>query len=176
MRRSFVLFLALMLCVPLFIAACGGGGRGIGDGVSTGSDYNSLDTPVAIPDNNFAGVTSYINVSGFAGTIFDITVDLYIDHTWDDDLTIYLLSPEGTPITLANEVGGAGENFHYTTFDELASVGIWAGSAPFTGSYLPEDPLSGLYGEDPNGTWELTVVDAYSSDTGVLRGWGLNIF
>jgi len=177
MKRSFVLFLALMLCVPLFIAACGGGGGGgIGDGVSTGSDYNSSDTPVAIPDNNLAGVTSYINVSGFAGTIFDITVDLYIDHTWDADLIIDLLSPEGTLIILADQVVGAGENFHYTTFDELASEHIWTGFAPFTGSYRPEDSLSMLYGEDPNGTWELTVVDTFPEDTGVLRGWGLNIY
>jgi subtilisin-like proprotein convertase family protein len=103
-------------------------------------------------------------------------VDLYIDHTRDDDLIIEILSPQGTSILLAIWEGSDGDNFHYTTFDELASVDIWAGSAPFTGSYRPEQSLSWLYGEDPNGTWELTVTDDWPSETGVLRGWGLNIY
>jgi subtilisin-like proprotein convertase family protein len=174
MNRFFVLMLSMALCIPLSMAACGGGGGG-GGTEGTNSEYNSADTPQNIPDNNLTGVTSQINIAGIAGTIAKVTVDVYITHTYDEDLVIDLLSPEGTLLTLAFWAGTDGDDFYFTRFDDAASEFVWAGSAPFNGSYRPEDPLSALNGEDPNGTWELTVVDDAVDDTGTLRSWGLNI-
>jgi hypothetical protein len=39
----------------------------------------------------------------------------------------------------------------------------------------PEEPLAAFDGEDPNGTWTLTVSDDGDSDGGELRSWRLDI-
>src|SRR5262249_47526236 len=38
-----------------------------------------------------------------------------------------------------------------------------------------EGALSAFLGEDPNGTWTLTVVDDSAGNTGTLRGWSLRV-
>jgi subtilisin-like proprotein convertase family protein len=174
MKRISVLILVAALAVPFAIAACGGGGGGGGGGTVT-SEYVSSDTPINIPDNNLSGIISYINVSGIAGTIAKVTVDVNITHSFDWDLGIILISPEGTVVDLAYSAGGDGNNFDNTRFDDDASQSIQVGSAPFAGSYIPLEPLHNLDGEDPNGTWSLVVFDDVSDDTGTLNSWGLNI-
>jgi subtilisin-like proprotein convertase family protein len=176
MKRISVLILVAALAVPFAIAACGGGGGGGGGGGSVNSEYVSTDTPISIPDNDVVtGAVSQINVSGIAGTIAKVTVDVNIKHTWDDDLTIWLESPEGTLVNLAFWAGGDGNNFNNTRFDDDASTAIADGSAPFDGSYIPEEALSNIDGEDPNGNWFLIVLDDTAEDTGTLNSWGLNI-
>jgi hypothetical protein len=77
-------------------------------------------------------------------TILDINVRLNITHTRDSDLRVFLKSPSGTTIELFNAVGGSGENFQNTTFDDEATTSITAGAAPFSGTYKPFGSLSGF--------------------------------
>jgi subtilisin-like proprotein convertase family protein len=39
----------------------------------------------------------------------------------------------------------------------------------------PEEPLGAFIGENPNGTWTLTVADDEAMDLGTLVSWGLDI-
>jgi C1A family cysteine protease/subtilisin-like proprotein convertase family protein len=134
--------------------------------------YPSSDTPKAIPDPGT--VNSSINVpDGF--TIDDVNLTLDITHTYDADLDVYLMSPQGTRVELFTDVGGSGANFTNTTLDDDCAAPITGGTAPFTGCYQPEGSLSDFDGEDSSGVWTLELSDDYLADAGTLRSWSLEL-
>ena len=76
-------------------------------------------------------------------------------------------------MVLANRRGGSGDNFTDTVFDDEAATAIGAGSAPFTGSFRPEQPLSAFDGKPVDGTWKLRISDQAAQDIGTLNSWGI---
>jgi len=126
-----------------------------------------------IPDNNPAGVSHTLSVSQ-TWPVTDVNVNLSITHTYDSDLVV-TLTHNNTTVTLINRRGGSGDNFTNTTLDDEASAAIGAGSAPFTGSYRPDQPLSAFDGMSMNGPWTLKVVDTANVDVGTLLNWSLAI-
>jgi subtilisin-like proprotein convertase family protein len=132
----------------------------------------STDVPKAIPD--LQTITSN-NVINLAGTVTKVTVTLDLTHTYDGDLVLTLISPAGTRVILSNRRGGSGDNFTNTTFDDNGSTPIASGTAPFTGTFIPDQPLATVNGESANGTWKLEVSDQASGDFGTLNSWSLNI-
>ncbi|HMO37001.1 MAG TPA: proprotein convertase P-domain-containing protein, partial [Gemmatales bacterium] len=96
--------------------------------------------------------TSSINVSG-AGIVGDVKVLINATHTWTGDLEFQLVGPNGTIVNLITRRGGSGDNFVNTVLDDQAANPISAGTAPFTGSFRPEQPLSAFHGISGNGTW-----------------------
>lgn len=146
--------------------------NGVAD-LATSSTFNSTDTPKAIADRG----TTYSNrvISGLSGTIEDINVTVTLAHPYDGELYLTLISPANTPVILANYLGGSGDNFTNTTFDDEAATYISAASAPFTGSFKPYFDLAQLDGRDPNGTWKLRIDDAVSGNVGQLLSWSLQI-
>jgi subtilisin-like proprotein convertase family protein len=135
------------------------------------TNYSSTDVPTPIIDEET--VTSELTLSDFSGTGTDVNVTLDINHTWDKDLDVFLVSPSGTEIELFTDVGADGDNFSNTTLDDEAATSITEGSAPFTGSFQPEGSLAALDGEDPNGTWTLKITDDAKLDVGILNNWSL---
>jgi subtilisin-like proprotein convertase family protein len=98
-----------------------------------------------------------------------------ITHTYDGDITISLVGPNAAQVTLAAKRGTSGDNFTNTVFDDAAATPIASGSAPFTGTFRPESPLSLFDGIPPGGTWGLKVVDSASNDIGTITGWTLQL-
>ncbi|MBP7149089.1 MAG: proprotein convertase P-domain-containing protein [Acidobacteria bacterium] len=139
---------------------------------NSAATFTSSDTPLAIPDNNSAGVTSTIAVADL-DVITDLDVVVNITHTYDGDLSLTLIAPNGASIALATRRGSGGDNFVETVFDDAAATAIADGSAPFTGSYRPETPLSVVNGLVAAGNWQLKVVDNAGSDSGTLQDWSL---
>ncbi|HTM52799.1 MAG TPA: proprotein convertase P-domain-containing protein, partial [Pirellulales bacterium] len=133
---------------------------------------NDLAVAKTIP--TIGTITSNAPVSA-TGDVIDVNVTLKITHTRDSDLVLTLISPSGTRVTLANHVGGTGDNFTNTTFDDSGSVAISLGTAPFGSTYQPSSPLSALFGENPNGTWKLEVADTVSNTGGSLISWSLQL-
>lgn len=133
--------------------------------------YNSTDVPKAIT-TNAPPATSTLTVHD-AATIIDLNVQLNITHTWDTDLDIFLIAPDGTRIELSTDNGAGGDNYTATIFDDEAATAITAGSPPFAGSYKPESPLSVLDGTMTNGNWILEVGDDFPVDNGTLNSWSL---
>lgn len=108
-------------------------------------------TPVSIPDNDPAGAYSPIAVStGDYVTGFNLSVT--ITHTYISDLAIWLISPSGRLTLLRDGEGGSA-----------------SGTFVFTYS-LPE-----LIGTEPDGTWELWVVDSGGSDIGTIDEWSITL-
>jgi subtilisin-like proprotein convertase family protein len=135
-----------------------------------GNTLTSTDTPKLIPD--LTQITSLIS-SCNTGSIRDLNVQINITHTWDSDLDIFLIAPNGTRIELATDVGGESNNFTDTIFDDEAATAITAGTAPFTGSYRPEGPLSVLDNLSAEGDWTLEITDDAGDDVGTLNSWSL---
>lgn len=106
-------------------------------------------------------------------TVSDVDVLVDIEHPFTADLDIYLISPDGTWVELASDVGGAGRNFRRTIFDDEAATPISQARAPFSGRYRPEDSLAALRGKRAQGTWQLQIYDDSRRDEGTLHAWGL---
>src|SRR5262249_3073710 len=136
--------------------------------------HSSSDVPKAIPDDNPTGATSNLPITG-QGTVVSVKVKLSITHTYDQDLTIWLISPTGTRVELSAQNGSSGHNYTNTVFDDSASISIVNGSPPFTGRFKPEVPLSVLAGTTVSGTWKLFVVDGALQDIGTIDQWSLDL-
>ncbi len=137
-------------------------------------NYASTDTPVAIPDNTPTGASSTIAVTD-TNVVVDVNVTVNITHTYDGDLSLSLIGPNGAIVQLSTRRGASGDNFTSTVFDDQATTPIASGTAPFTGSFIPETPLSVLNGIPATGSWTLKVVDGAGSDVGNIASWTLNL-
>jgi len=139
------------------------------------TSYDAADLPTPIPDNP-GNVSSSLSATG-TGLARGITVRLgQIDHTYVGDLKIELIAPDDTTsVVLVNRKGGDGNNFTNTVLSDSAGQSITSASAPFTGTYRPEEPLSKFDGQPLAGTWKLKVSDQSNGDTGVIKSWGADI-
>jgi hypothetical protein len=109
-------------------------------------------------------------------TITDVAVVIdSVTHTADGDLE-FTLSHGGVTDTLVYRTGGSGDNFLGTMLSDSALAPIASGTAPFTGEFRPFSPLAKFRGMDPEGEWILAILDGATGNTGVLQGWGLDIF
>ncbi len=140
----------------------------------TGSSCNTQSSSPGSAINDLTTLNS--NLSGFSsGTIIDVNVTIDITHTWDSDLDISITSPSGTTVILSDDNGGGGDDYTNTVFDDSAGTSITAGSAPFTGNFSPEGNLSDFIGEDPSGTWTLTIFDDFAGDVGTLNSFSIEV-
>ena len=125
------------------------------------------------PITSVANVPLVGNLNPAGLEITNVTVD--ITHTFDADLDITLISPMGTTLDLSSDNGGAGDNYTNTVFDDNAGSSIVSGSAPFTGSYIPEggDFETAFLNEPVNGNWTLSICDDAGGDVGTLNSWSI---
>jgi uncharacterized repeat protein (TIGR01451 family) len=153
--------------------------------------FSYVGPPVPIPDSPGPAVFAPLPVAAVTGNILDVNMSIDgtvcttaagattvgIDHTFVADLEIRLISPATTNVTTISFIDGGGNNFCQTLLDD-ESVGpsIQAAvTAPFTGSFTPNSPLSAFDGENPNGVWQLSVQDFAGIDTGNIRAWSLTV-
>jgi gliding motility-associated-like protein len=126
-----------------------------------------------------------INVTGvgpLTGTYGLKSVCIDITHPYDADLIIFLKAPNGEYIPLSGIPGlfgdgnGAdGDNYTNTCFSMTATTPISMGTAPFTGTFIPEYPL-GWFNDNNingNGTWSLCVEDIAEGDIGNVNSWSI---
>jgi subtilisin-like proprotein convertase family protein len=146
-------------------------------GVGAGTTFvNNTVTP--IPDVTTTDIP--IVVSGLTQPISNVTLSVYLTHTFDSDLTISLVAPDGTVVELAEGNGGSGNDYgttcsptsQRTTFDDSAITPIQRGTTPFTGSFRPSEPLARFNGKSPfwaNGIWKLRIADVAPPDSGTFQ-------
>lgn len=124
------------------------------------------------PINDNATIDIPVTVSGLPATIDTVnfgleTVCINLEHTYDADLTVWIVAPDGTVGMLFSNTGGGDDNFTNTCFNMDAATSLSAGTAPFTGTFKPSGQM-GLVnnGQNPNGSWKLRVNDNYGADEG----------
>jgi len=132
----------------------------------------------AINDN---ATTDYnLTVSGLSPSTIDTlnfgleTVCINLTHTWDSDLNIYIIAPDGTSSALTMGQGGSDDNYTNTCFNENASQSITSGSVPFTGTFRPMGEIGRVNnGQNGNGLWKLRVIDTYPADAGTVISFSI---
>ncbi len=109
--------------------------------------------------------------------VLDVNVRIdTVMHSWDSDLSFYL-KRNNISVKIINRVGGSGDNFIGTILNDSAATTIESGTAPFTGSFKPSNPLTAFNGNPGiNGRyWKLLITDTVTGDTGFLKSWCLVI-
>ena len=111
---------------------------------------------LVIPDNQYDGVTSGLNIQG-DGVVKSVQVDVAITHTYIGDLQIELQSPSGNVTLLRSNDGRRGQNL----------------LATYTSQTTPT--LQSQIGQQVAGTWMLRVRDLAGVDTGTLDRWAIRL-
>lgn len=116
-------------------------------------------------------VVSGIYDEGAGVNLVSVTIDsLY--HTDDGQLTLQLVAPDNSYITLSSNNGYGSGDYIGTTFSDTALTSVSNGTGPFTGVFYPQNSFSNFSGPS-NGKWVLYVSDNSGGNTGVLKGWSL---
>ena len=102
------------------------------------------------------------------------------------DMIFRLTSPGGTTVTLydrpgvpASTFGCSSNNLFALTLDDEAGSALegqcpgGTDAGPLTGTFTPNNPLSAFDGQNPNGNWTLTAIDAAGGDVGTVRNFSL---
>jgi subtilisin family serine protease/subtilisin-like proprotein convertase family protein len=143
--------------------------------------FPSTDPDLPAPYFGFFAVgISYFDVNEDV-TIGDLNVRLNLTDQNAGDLLLQLVSPSGNSIFLSSGFNsGPTTGFIDTVFDDEATTLISDGSSPFTGSYQPDDqltgdaPLSTFDGESTAGTWSLELWIS-GGNSGWLNSWALEV-
>jgi subtilisin-like proprotein convertase family protein len=161
---------------------------------------------ITINDNAAASpYPSAITVSGQTGVISNLTVSVTgFDHTFAEDVSALLVGPTGQKMILwAQASDGSGSTGVNLTFDDAATAYLPINGPIVSGTFKPTNragqnifgdmnfpapapaatpaspyaaTLASFNGTNPNGTWNLYVVDNAAGDSGdISGGWCLNI-
>jgi Zn-dependent metalloprotease/subtilisin-like proprotein convertase family protein len=113
--------------------------------------FTAAGLPAPIPDNNTAGVTSTLAVTG-TGSVGTLALTANITHTYRGDLRVTLISPSGTSFILHNRSGGAADNLAFSAL-----------------------PVTAFNGQPAAGNWRMVVQDLGGGDVGTVDSWSLRI-
>lgn len=103
-----------------------------------------------------------------------VQVCLNIEHTWDSDLNVSLVAPDGTSVNLFSGIGGDQDNFTNTCLLQSSTNSISNNSAPFSGTFKPQETIGNLNNnQNGNGIWKLRILDVFAQDQGTLLNWSI---
>ncbi|MBP6372854.1 MAG: proprotein convertase P-domain-containing protein [Flavobacterium sp.] len=143
-----------------------------GDDTSIPAISTTNSTSFSIPDNNTTGISSSITVPTTCATANQVaTVSVNITHTWNADLDISLIAPNGSVIILSNDKGGSGDNYSATF--QTGGGNLPTGDNTINGTFDPQEAFSSLTGS-ANGVWTLKVLDDAADDFGTLNSWSIS--
>ena len=116
-------------------------------------EANTTQVPNVIPIA-VSGLPNSINGSfGLESVCFNIK------HPEVNNLTIKLVAPDNTKVTLFHALYGDTADLTATCIDDVSKP-IYEGISPFTGSFGSTLPLGQVNnGQNPNGTWSLLIYD-----------------
>ena len=134
----------------------------------------SVDTPIVLaPENTDIYEVSITVEDNFVNQISKLRVYLQIFHEHVGDLVVKLVSPEGTEVTLLNQVCESGQDIN-VIFDDAGEVFGCNPDAPtISGVIQAQNPLSGFINEEVGGEWKLIVEDLIEGDGGMIFNFGL---
>ncbi len=143
-------------------------------------NFAAGDLPITITTTGNVTYNSEATASGVPSNfiVTDVNVNVDISHTWNADLDIFLVAPNGTRVELSTDNGGSGDDYTNVTFDSDSANGFPAGNSNITGTIAPEGDLSTLNGmtaTDANGIWTLEVTDDANQDGGTINSYSVEI-
>lgn len=146
----------------------------INDNIPTGGIAAGNTVPTNTALTNSSGAFMWLNVPAGSYTSIN-SINFSITHTFDSDLGIYLVSPDGTVFVISTDNGGSGSNYTNTTISDAGATNISAGTAPFTGTFQPEVGTFASYVGSFAGIWRLYAFDNVGGDTGSITNFSLSL-
>ncbi len=144
-----------------------------------------------------------ITVSGMPASLAGVRVQVFgLAHTFPDDLDMLLVGPGGQNLVVQSDVGGGDDVLNLSYVIDDAGSALLPDSGPLTaGTFRPSNAGAGdafpapapagphnnpapagsatlgsvFGGTNPNGTWNLFIVDDANADSGSLAGVCLEI-
>ncbi|MCC6794949.1 MAG: S8 family serine peptidase [Candidatus Hydrogenedentes bacterium] len=115
---------------------------------------NSEAVATPIPDANLTGASRILSISGSPNFVTEfVEVTVSVTHPDRGDLSFKVMSPDGTVSVLGRPRPlDTGANFSNWMFTSVVHMG-----------------------EDPNGSWTLTVADESAANTGTLTSWSIAV-
>ncbi len=151
-----------------------------------------------IPGTGTSGIAnpypSIVNVAGLPTRIRRANVRLTnISHTFPDDIDMLLVGPDGQNALIMSDVGSGTDLVNVTlTLDDTAANPLPDAGPVVSGTFQPTNigtgdtfqapapaplgssVLSVFNGTNPNGPWNLYVVDDVGGDIGTMTRWDVN--
>jgi hypothetical protein len=163
--------------------------------VPPGPTLHCSTAPITIPDHGPASAyPSVLFVSGQPPSLRRVVVHLRgLSHSWPPDLDLLLVAPGGQATIVMSDTGDPTTVVELDlVLDERAALPLPLWERLRSGRFRPTnhdagdsfpapapapgtDPLAALAGSDPNGVWQLYLVDDSPSDAGSLREWCVEI-
>lgn len=142
------------------------------------SNYYTANYNVPVPVLDFTTNDVTFEITGAVGKVWDVNLQTMITHTASSDLDIYLTSPSGKKVAIITDSTANIDSFNGTWWDDQATINALDATYPPNGvvpTLQPEGAMAAFDGENPNGTWTLTVIDNANSDQGSLDSAKLDI-
>ncbi len=136
----------------------------------------SNEVPIIFSAVRETTIVSHISVP-FNKTIIGVRSMINLSHDYIGDLTISLISPLGTEITLTSGEGANGQGYINTVFDDYSQNSIQDTNfhPPYSGSFSPVEKLWLMNGENSNGVWTLKIIDNSTNEQGTLNAWNVTL-
>ncbi|MCA9134161.1 MAG: S8 family serine peptidase, partial [Planctomycetales bacterium] len=163
----------------------GGGSRGTLFAINAASEIVELNpvdgsvvATIASPGGNLVGlalVDGVLLASDNAGVVYRIDpTSGAVLGTLAVPTGLAALGADGGG-GMAAATGGNYQPFINTILDDEATTSITEGVGPYTGRYVPVQPLSAFDGTNVRGSWRLEIQDTSTRNVGVLNSWRLLI-
>lgn len=135
---------------------------------TTTGTISDTASPCASPLVRSFTVTANAQVS-------DVNIGVQLTHTYRGDLRATLTSPSGTVVNLITNVGTSADNLN-VLFDDSAPTNIsthttndtTTAAPPYQRTFQPEGSLASFNGQGSAGTWQLSICDSLSGDSGAF--------
>lgn len=154
----------------------------------SGTSAGALQNTTIYDGNPAFVIANTINWSaaGLGTSLSGLTVTVSLTGGANNGLYAYLVDPSGTIVTLMNQpgvgvngFGATGAGMTITLQDVVAANGNIQnviGGSVLSWSYQADGSLSGLNGDNPNGSWTLYFADTIAGGgNATLIGWSLDI-
>ncbi|HSK50728.1 MAG TPA: proprotein convertase P-domain-containing protein, partial [Solirubrobacterales bacterium] len=151
-------------------------------------------TDTTIPaSGNGSPYPNTLNLETADGNMTDVNISVTLSHTFPGDIDLAIVSPDGdSEVLMSDACGGADLASVTINFDseagsalpnESCSGGTFqptnfapADSWPAPGPGSPTTTqLNNFNGEDPNGQWQLFVVDDEPLESGTILQWSVTV-
>ncbi len=141
----------------------------------------------------FSGLGGLVNDNG--GSITEFTIDVRnitkdslvsnsglvkvcfnLQHPNNEELTIWIVSPDNTSVILTERLGGNSVNYTNTCVDMTSNNYIANNWGPFTGTFRSYHHLGKINnGGKANGKWKLRIKDNAKGNAGNLLNWSIQL-
>jgi hypothetical protein len=182
MKNSFYLLLTVILFSAI-IFSCNkddtvspGGGNSTGPVTKSYTSNPGLNKTISNTGPVFDTINAIISDNILSNSISDIKLTLSDVSGVEVDKIKFSLVHGSTEIILINQLTKTGVgNFTNTELWDQATTLIDQGQSPYTGTFKPQNPLSGFNNADPAGNWIIKITYSGSIKTGVIKSWGITI-